>query len=192
MDLTDYPPDADERVRRLILRRYRSAADGVAFPDHLQRCPEVYVDQADARDGSYGCDTGCEYVRFEATIRCPHGGSSQFDWGDFGELTDMLEEMDAEPVPPPREPILVADPGAIAGAKYAVLLDRNGEQVGERVLIPEGAANVALPMAREGRTVFPAIIRADTGQLLVRYPQPLFLTPGTVLTIQCDFALCPA
>lgn len=182
--------EADERVNRLILRRYRAQADGVERPRHIHRCPEVYVADGDAEDGTYGCDTGCEYVRLEATLRCPHGEEDQIHWGDFGQLADLLDELDDEPVRPPREPILVADPTAVPAAKYAVLFDRDGNQVGEPVLIPEGVANVALPMTTKSYgTVYPAIIRADTGQLLARYPQPIFLTAGTTLTMQCDFAL---
>ena len=181
--------NADEKVNRLILRRYRSEADGVAYPNHIQRCPDVYVAEADASDGTYGCDTGCEYVRFEATLRCPHGEETEFEWGDFGELAYMLDEMDDEPVRPPREPILVADPTAVSAAKYVALFDRDGNRLGDPTPVPDGAANVALPMATTGGTVFPVIYRADTGQILSRYPTPLFLTPGTVLTMQCDFAV---
>ena len=40
----------------------------------------------------YGCDTGCEYVRFE--LECPHCGDS-FETGQFGyfDTPEELEEI---------------------------------------------------------------------------------------------------
>lgn len=46
-----------------------------------------------AQDGSYVCDTGCDYVRFEAVIECPHGFSELVEWGEFGDLAGILEDL---------------------------------------------------------------------------------------------------
>jgi hypothetical protein len=100
----------------------------------------------------------------------------------------MLDELTREPIPEPRAPMLLADPTAVAAAKYAAMFDWDGQQVGDRVLVPEGAANVALPMVMEGKTVYPTIFRADTGQILARPDMPIFVTPGTTVSMQCDFA----
>jgi hypothetical protein len=60
----------------------------------------VTVEDPDALNGAHGCDTGCDYARFEAVIVCPHGQREEFEWGQFGEIADILEEMgeDAEGV----------------------------------------------------------------------------------------------
>jgi hypothetical protein len=79
----------DELVERYILLKFRE--DGT---DHLETCPDARVTEADARNGSYGCDTGCEYVRFEAVITCPHGESEEFEYGEFGELYSLLEDLE--------------------------------------------------------------------------------------------------
>lgn len=54
------------------------------------------MEDPDAYNGSYGCDTGCDYARFEAVITCPHGEREQFEWGDFGEIGRILEEFEEE------------------------------------------------------------------------------------------------
>jgi hypothetical protein len=35
----------------------------------------------------YGCDSGCEYVRFEVSCKCGH----KFDAGEFGSFDDNEE-----------------------------------------------------------------------------------------------------
>lgn len=84
---------ADEKVAAWILRKYRD--DGSANPkawQHLKACPEATVSHTEGNDGMYGCDTGCEYARLEATISCPHGFvDEEFEYGEFGELADILE-----------------------------------------------------------------------------------------------------
>lgn len=82
---------ANELVARFILRTYREPHQ--ADNQHLKECPDITVDDPDAYDGTYACDTGCEYVRFEALITCPHGEREAFKWGDFGRLSSILEEM---------------------------------------------------------------------------------------------------
>lgn len=98
--MTDTTTDADEKVRRYILNTYREL-----HPDHhLSSCDEVQVIHPDAEYGHDGCDTGCEYTRFTATIRCPHEVHHDFEYGEFGNLADILAELDREP--PAPEPLL--------------------------------------------------------------------------------------
>jgi hypothetical protein len=80
--------DYDELVARYILREYRDDNTG-----HLAECPETRVTDSDAQNGSYGCETGCAYARFEAVVDCPHGQREEFAWGQFGELADILDDL---------------------------------------------------------------------------------------------------
>jgi hypothetical protein len=88
--------EADELVRRFILGKYREerAIRTHSGRAHLLACPEVEVADPEAYDSTYGCDTGCEYVRFEATIRCPHGYSEEYEWGDFDDIASILPRLD--------------------------------------------------------------------------------------------------
>lgn len=52
-------------------------------------------------DGTYGCDTGCDYVRFE--VSCPGCGKMIYQTGDFGFIegdskaeTEYREQFMAE------------------------------------------------------------------------------------------------
>lgn len=84
--------DADDLVNRYVLRWFREESMG--HLPHLRECPDLTVTNADARDGSYGCETGCDYVRFEAVITCPHGEREEVEWGQFGELASILEDLE--------------------------------------------------------------------------------------------------
>lgn len=99
--------DADELVRQFIARRFRS--DG--RNRHLRSCPDLTFEDVDAYDGLYGCDTGCEFARFEAVVSCPHGESESFEWGDFGTMDWIIEAMvradERAQNPPEPEPPLV-------------------------------------------------------------------------------------
>jgi hypothetical protein len=90
--------DVDTMIADFLLRRWRAeepnsydAADG-----HLRTCLAAAVTEIDARNGSYGCDTGCEYVRLEATILCLHGEMLTYTYGDFGDLADLLVEVEED------------------------------------------------------------------------------------------------
>lgn len=43
-------------------------------------------------NGMYGCDTGCDYVRFE--VECPSCKSTIYDSGTFGDYTTPEEEAE--------------------------------------------------------------------------------------------------
>lgn len=109
-DLREKPREtADEKVARYILSMYREE-----HPDHhLATCDQTKVIHPEAEDGAYGCATGCEYTRFTATLRCPHEQHSGFEYGEFGNIADILDELDREPPPPVP---LVLDPTLTANA----------------------------------------------------------------------------
>ncbi|MDH2424782.1 hypothetical protein [Sphaerisporangium sp. TRM90804] len=84
--------DIDALVTRFVLNQYREEGTN----EHLKACPDITTENAEGSDGSYGCDTGCDYVQFEATITCPHGERDGFEWGDFGDMASILERLEAE------------------------------------------------------------------------------------------------
>jgi hypothetical protein len=80
---------ANELTARFILRTFREEEAG----HHLATCPTARVVEQDASNGTYGCDTGCPYARLEAVIGCDCGQRTDFEYGDFGDIADMLEEI---------------------------------------------------------------------------------------------------
>ena len=87
--------DLDIQVKTWMLKQFQAKQQGTkdALIDHLVRCPSAHVKVAEGYDGEYGCDTGCSYVRLECTIICEHGNECDFEYGDFGELDWMLEDI---------------------------------------------------------------------------------------------------
>jgi hypothetical protein len=85
--------DADERVSRLIAQIYREEGGN----EHLTECSGLTIADPDVTSGPGACDTGCERVGFTATLTCPHGARDEFEWSDWGELSDLLEKLDDEP-----------------------------------------------------------------------------------------------
>jgi hypothetical protein len=85
--------DRNERVEALltawVLDRYRDAETG-----HLAECPDATVVERDVYDSIYGCDTGCEYLRVEARITCPHHQAVDWEDGDFAELADVIKDLE--------------------------------------------------------------------------------------------------
>lgn len=84
--------EADDRVTRFVIKTYRDEGSN----EHLKACPALTATQAEGYDSTYGCDTGCEYVRFEAAMTCEHGERDDFEWGDFDRLADILKQIDEE------------------------------------------------------------------------------------------------
>lgn len=89
--------DAGERANALVaawmIRDYLAERD--ADP-HLKSCPEVTA-TVSGGDGYYGCETGCEYVRLEAEITCPHIGESvEHEYGSFDYMESILADLLAE------------------------------------------------------------------------------------------------
>ncbi len=96
--------NADELLAAVVLRKYREDREG--RDDHLASCPDTVARDVSGENGTYGCDTGCEYYKLTATLKCPH---EELDWeyGDFGDIAGLIEDMEAEatrqiPELPPR------------------------------------------------------------------------------------------
>lgn len=92
--------DADALFERTILRKLRNdELDGWPSDDperHLRTCPAAAVEAVEGTNGTYGCDTGCEFARLEAVVRCPHGVRADVEYGQFGMLADLIADMEAE------------------------------------------------------------------------------------------------
>lgn len=84
---------ADERVAAFVVRDFVEKGRVGESEAHLRACPDVSVAHVEGSDGEYGCDTGCEYARLEASLSCPHGFSVDHEYGAFGDLADILEEI---------------------------------------------------------------------------------------------------
>lgn len=97
---------ADELLSRYMLRElrrsrtpYGTSTDPVHYnvPMHLVACPTTTAIVA-AEDGFYGCETGCEYLRFAVRLACACPGVKTYlwRWGKFDALSDLLDALDAE------------------------------------------------------------------------------------------------
>lgn len=97
---------ADALVTRFILRKFRESTlrAETSHSDcdrrrvagaisHLAHCDSVRVVEEERFNGVYGCDTGCDYARLEAVITCDHGERDDFEYGQFGELDELLAEV---------------------------------------------------------------------------------------------------
>jgi hypothetical protein len=83
---------ADDLLRRFALREYR--ADGANA--HLTDCPDAAVAELDSQDGSYGCETGCDYLTLTVTVTCSHDETEEFSYGEFGDLARIIEALERE------------------------------------------------------------------------------------------------
>lgn len=81
---------ADEKVAEFVKQRFREARYGAG---HLATCESLTVNHAVGDDGTFGCETGCEYVRLTATLSCDHGESTEYEYGTWGTLADLLEDL---------------------------------------------------------------------------------------------------
>jgi hypothetical protein len=82
--------DADEKVAQYILREFRREDP----TKHLTLCPDTDVVEADAEQGTYGCRTGCDFTRFTALIACSHGDRETYEYGEFGDLSSILFDLE--------------------------------------------------------------------------------------------------
>ena len=89
---------ANELVCRYIVSHYRE--DNSDREEHLVSCPDITVEDADSGNSmygsSYGCDPGCEYVKFEAVLTCPHGERVMNEFGEFGDMASILKELERQ------------------------------------------------------------------------------------------------
>lgn len=84
---------ANERVADYIMRQLRGEPGDSPTAQHLANCDSARVTNPDAQDGTYGCDTGCDYTTFTATIACGHGQQMDYEYGEFGMLSDILSGL---------------------------------------------------------------------------------------------------
>lgn len=79
--------EADEKVKRLTLKKYRKPSWYGNQDPHLHRCPDAWVESPETGEGS--CSEGtCEMLHVEAVIACPHGNRLDFHWSSWD--TDLL------------------------------------------------------------------------------------------------------
>jgi hypothetical protein len=95
--------DADALLGRLLLHMLRDTSltidghDDDSVYTHLCGCPDATVTDSTGEDGGYGCETGCSYVKLTCEVSCPHHlGPFGASYGDFGELADLIADMEAE------------------------------------------------------------------------------------------------
>lgn len=85
--------EAGERANTLvsnwIVRGYRKNGGN----QHLRGCDQAVVEVAGG-DSTYGCDTGCDYLRLDAVLTCPHGERDEYEYGDFTELAFIIEDLE--------------------------------------------------------------------------------------------------
>lgn len=91
MRIESTSPAADAKVTMWVTGMYRSKGSNV----HLRNCPDLTLSY-EGYDGTYGCDTGCEYLRLECEASCPHGEREEYEYGDFGELSYLLEDIERD------------------------------------------------------------------------------------------------
>lgn len=89
--MTERSERVDALVKAWILDEYRD--EHARTGTHLSECPDVTVATFEAEDGEYGCDTGCSYLRLEATLSCPHGETTEYEYGEFGDMADIIVDL---------------------------------------------------------------------------------------------------
>lgn len=83
---------SDDLLRRWLWRRLYDHED---LNPHFLGCQEAEL-KFKAYDGEYGCDTGCEYLRLEATIECEACEVKQrVDYGEFGDIASLVRALEA-------------------------------------------------------------------------------------------------
>ena len=86
---------ANTLVMKYVLAEFRRE-DVVSDTDvrvHLRDCPNAQVTRLEGGDGFYGCDTGCESSKLEVEITCSHGVSFDYEYAQFGHLSDTLDGL---------------------------------------------------------------------------------------------------
>ncbi len=89
MKITEAGERANALVAAWIIRKYRTDGGNA----HLRSCNSTTV-AVDGRDGTAGCDTGCDYVRLEATVTCPHGQHDTYEYGTYGDIAMIVDELE--------------------------------------------------------------------------------------------------
>jgi len=91
---------ADDKVTRMVAQMYREQTlfDPAAldYQLHLASCDTMRAENAEAINGSYGCESGCEYMDLEALIKCdcPTIADEEYTYGTFGDTYWLLGHLD--------------------------------------------------------------------------------------------------
>ncbi len=80
---------ADALVADWNVRLYRTDGDN----QHLRECADTSA-SVEGGDGTYGCDTGCEYVRLKAVITCRHRECDTLHYADFGDMASIIYDLE--------------------------------------------------------------------------------------------------
>lgn len=90
--------DADEKVAALLLKMFKTGygdTQGLKGSiKHLRQCDTAWVQDVDGGDSFYGCETGCEYVRIKASVKCKCGHLICYRYDDFGDMEGLFMMMD--------------------------------------------------------------------------------------------------
>ncbi len=92
MDAED-TTQADAIVAAWVLKQYRQEHVRPLTVTHKSACPDASVQEVETTNGTYGCDTGCEYSTFKAQVTCPHEPPEDYTYGTFGDLPWILESI---------------------------------------------------------------------------------------------------
>lgn len=98
MDYEDLGADAQHRLDTVVLDAFYDEYAAYRKPasvKHLLACEDVACAVHGGGDGAYGCDTGCEYVRLDAVITCGHGELFRYEYGGFGDIAELIDQMGA-------------------------------------------------------------------------------------------------
>lgn len=105
--------DADELVRRFVIRQYRAGWNGaVRGPGHhMMKCPDVDVRTYDIDEGPTSDVTPDPCTDINAVMECPHEDvTDTFFWTQYCSIPEVLadleefEEAERNPPPPPPPP----------------------------------------------------------------------------------------
>lgn len=86
--------DADAKVSRYVVGQFRSGHNGSKAEQHLAECPTTRAQSCEMSNGTYGCETGCEYALLEAVMICDDGISADYEYGTFGDIADILADIE--------------------------------------------------------------------------------------------------
>lgn len=89
---------ANRLVKSFILRQFSEDCASERHPgiQHLLVCPSTFVQETDGHDGIAGCDTGCEYYRLTSTLSCEHRVVVEYEYGEYGSMSYLVDKLIAE------------------------------------------------------------------------------------------------
>lgn len=79
---------AHELLKAYVLDEFRHEEPR----SHVATCPTLKILDLEAADGSYGCETGCDYYTLSAMIGCDHE-TVKFTADGFGMVYDLINSL---------------------------------------------------------------------------------------------------